>query len=95
MRKAWIIRKATEPLSFQAGVRLFRNPPGQTAASLIDRAAMTKTRVGAAELSERNSNYVIAHPGSTARDILQLLALVRDKVKQRTGVLLEQELHVW
>ncbi len=95
MRKAWIIRKATEPLSFQAGVRLFRNPPGQTAASLIDRAAMTKTKVGAAELSERNSNYAIAHPGSTARDILQLIALVRDKVKQRTGVLLEQELHVW
>ncbi|MCS6865482.1 MAG: UDP-N-acetylmuramate dehydrogenase [Gemmataceae bacterium] len=95
MRKAWILRKATEPLSFQAGVRLFRNPPGQTAASLIDRAAMTKAKVGAAELSERNSNYVIAHPGSTARDILQLIALVRDKVKQRTGVLLEQELHVW
>ena len=36
--KAWIQRKAAEPLSFQASVRLFRNPPGHTAATLIDRA---------------------------------------------------------
>ena len=95
MRKAWIVRKATEPLSFQRGVRLFRNPPGQTAATLIDRAQMTKAKVGPAELSERNSNYAVAHPGTTARDILQLVDHVRTKVKERTGVLLERELHVW
>jgi UDP-N-acetylmuramate dehydrogenase len=95
MRKAWVQRKATEPLSFQAGVRLFRNPPGQTAATLIDRSQMTKSKVGAAELSERNSNYAVAHPGTTARDIVQLADLVRAKVKERTGVLLERELNVW
>jgi UDP-N-acetylmuramate dehydrogenase len=95
MRKAWIVRKASEPLSFQAGVRLFRNPPGQTAATLIDRAQMTKAKAGGAELSERNSNYAVAHPGTTARDILKLVDDVRIKVKERTGVLLERELHVW
>jgi UDP-N-acetylmuramate dehydrogenase len=95
MRKAWIQRKAAEPLSIQRGVRLFRNPPGQTAATLIDRAHMTKTKVGSAELSERNSNYVVAHPGTTARDILHLVDEVRTKVKERTGVSLERELHVW
>ena len=95
MRKAWILRKAAEPLSFQAAVRLFRNPPGQTAAALIDRASMTKTKVGGAELSERNSNYVVAHPGTTATDILQLADQVRGRVKERTGANLERELHVW
>ena len=95
MLKAWIQRKAAEPLSFQAAVRLFRNPPGHTAATLIDRAQMTKARTGGAELSERNSNYAVAHPGTTARDILQLAEIVRAKVKERTGVLLERELHVW
>ncbi len=93
--KTWIQRKAAEPLSFQAAVRLFRNPPGNTAASLIDRAQMTKSRAGGAELSERNSNYAVAHPGTTARDILQLAETVRAKVKERTGVSLERELHVW
>lgn len=95
MRKAWILRKATEPHSFQNFVRLFRNPPGQTAAALIDRASMTKSRVGSAELSERNSNYVVAHPGTTAADILHLVDHVRARVKERTGATLERELHVW
>jgi UDP-N-acetylmuramate dehydrogenase len=95
MRKAWILRKAVEPLSFQAFVRLFRNPPGQTAAALIDRAGLTKTRIGGAELSERNSNYVVAHPGTTSADILQLADHVRARVKERTGASLDRELHVW
>ena len=95
MRKAWILRKAAEPLSFQAAVRLFRNPPGQTAAALIDRAGMTKTKVGGAELSERNSNYVVAHPGTTATDILHWSIRSATRVKERTGVNLERELHVW
>lgn len=95
MRKAWILRKAAEPLSYQAAVRLFRNPPGQTAAALIDRAGLAKARVGGAELSERNSNYVVAHPGTTAADVLQLMERVRARVRERTGIELQRELHVW
>ena len=95
LRKAWILRKAGEPFSFQASVRLFRNPPGQSAATLIDRAGQAKTKVGGAELSERNANYVVAHPGTTAGDILQLVEQVRGRVKERTGVALDRELHVW
>ncbi len=95
LRKAWILRKAAEPLSFQPSVRLFRNPPGNTAAALIDRASLTKTRVGAAELSERNSNYVVAHPGTTAGDIVELIERVRQGVKERTGAVLDTELHIW
>jgi UDP-N-acetylmuramate dehydrogenase len=95
MKKAWIQRKAAEPLSFQRGVRLFRNPPGQTAATLIDRAQMTKAKFGGAELSERNSNYAVAHSGTMAQDILHLVEEVRARVQERTGVSLERELHVW
>jgi len=83
MRKAWIQRKAAEPLSFQRGVRLFRNPPGQTAATLIDRAHMTKAKYGSAELSERNSNYAVAHSGTMAQDILHLADEVRARVQER------------
>ena len=95
LRKAWIQRKASEPLSFQASVRLFRNPPGQLVTALIDRAGAARLTVGRAELSERNPNYVVAHPGTTAADIIALTEQVRNRVKERTGVTLEQELHVW
>ena len=95
MRKAWVLRKAAEPLSHQAAVRMFRDPPGYSAASLIDRAGQAKFRLGGAEVSDRNENYVVAHPGTTAADILGLIAAVRDRVKASTGVTLEQELRVW
>ena len=95
MKKAWILRKSAEPFTVQASVRLFRNPPGHSPSALIDRAGLTKARVGGAELSERNANYVVAHPGTTAADVLQLADHVRTRVKERTGVQLDRELHVW
>lgn len=95
MRRTWVVRKATEPLSFQSAVRLFRNPPGTSAAALIDRAGASKTRVGNAEISDRNANYVVAHPGTTAKDIVKLLEQVRETVEERTGVVLHRELNLW
>jgi UDP-N-acetylmuramate dehydrogenase len=95
MRKAWIMRKADQPYSFQASARLFQNPKGFSAALLIEQAGLARQRVGAAELSERNANYVVAHPGTTARDVLRLLDLVRSKVREKTGVELRQELVLW
>jgi UDP-N-acetylmuramate dehydrogenase len=95
LRRAWVVRKAAEPLSFQAAVRMFRDPPGGSAAQLIDRAGLAKTKVGGAEVSDRNGNYAVAHPGTTARDVLRLIDLVKAKVADHSGVTLDRELHVW
>jgi UDP-N-acetylmuramate dehydrogenase len=95
MRKAWAVRKAHEPLSFQAAVRVFRDPLGQSAAALVDKGGMAKAKVGGAEVSDRNAGYVVAHPGTTAADILQLVAKTEDRVKAVTGVALDRELSVW
>lgn len=95
MRKTWVQRQAHEPLSFQAGVRMFRNPAGGTAASLVERSGLAKHKVGGAEVSERNGNYAIAQPGTTANDILGLIDAVQKTVRERTGLLLERELNVW
>lgn len=95
MLRTWVQRQATEPHSFQAGVRMFRNPPGGSAASLVERAGLAKHKVGGAEVSERNGNYAIAHPGTTAKDILGLIDHVRATVRERTGLALERELNVW
>ena len=95
MRRTWVLRKGAEPLSFQPSVRLFRNPPGGSAAALIERAGLAKTRVGGAEVSDRNGNYAVAHPGTTAADVLKLIDLVRERVRESAGVSLRQELNVW
>jgi len=95
MRKAWIQRKANQPLSFQTAARIFKNPRGRLAADLIEQAGLAKTRVGGAEVSDRNPNFIVTHPGGTARDVLRLIDMVRTRVKERAGVELELELTVW
>jgi UDP-N-acetylmuramate dehydrogenase len=95
MRKAWIQRKASQPLSFQAAGRIFQNPRGFSAAALITQGGLTGTRVGGAELSDRDANFVVAGPGATARDVLRLIDLVRSRVRERFNVELELEISVW
>lgn len=95
MRKAWILRKANQPLSFQAAARIFQNPRGLSAAALVEQAGLARTKVGGAEVSERDANYVIVHPGASARDVLRLIDLVRSRVHERFGVELELEITVW
>ena len=65
------------------------------ASALIEQAGLAKTRVGGAEVSEHDANYVVVHPGATSRDVLRLIDLVRARVKERFNVELEQEITVW
>jgi UDP-N-acetylmuramate dehydrogenase len=95
MLKAWIQRRASQPLSSQAAGRIFKNPRGQTAAKLIDATGLAKTRVGGAEVSERDSNFIVAHPGASARDIARLIDLVRARVQERFHIELELEIGMW
>jgi UDP-N-acetylmuramate dehydrogenase len=95
MRKAWIQRKATQPLSYQAAGRIFKNPRGLNAAALIEQAGLARTRVGGAEVSDRDANYIIIHPGAASRDVLRLIDLIKSRVQERFNVELERELTVW
>jgi UDP-N-acetylmuramate dehydrogenase len=95
MRKAWIQRKASQPLSFEAAARIFKNPRGLSAGALIEQAGLAKTRVGGAEVSERDANFIVAHPGASARDVVRLIDLIRSRVQERFSVELELEIALW
>lgn len=95
IRRAWIQRKAAQPPTFQAAERVFKDPRGFSAAALIEQAGLAGTRVGGAEISERDANFVVAHAGATARDVLRLIDLVRSRVRERFNVNLELEIAIW
>ena len=95
MRRAWITRKASQPFSFQAACRVFKTPRGLNAAGLIAQTGLAGTKVGGAEVSERDANFIVAHPGATARDVLRLTDLIRSRVQERFGVELELEIAIW
>jgi UDP-N-acetylmuramate dehydrogenase len=95
LRKTWIGRKATQPFSFQACCRVFKNPRGMSASSLVVQSGLAGRTVGSAEISDRDANFIVANQGATARDILGLIDLVRSQVRERSGIDLELEIAVW
>lgn len=95
MRKAWIQRKASRPHSFQAACCVFKNPRGLTAATLIEKAGLVGRRVGGAEINDRDPTFIVADPGTSARDILRLIDLVRSQVQERFQVQLELAISIW
>lgn len=95
MRKLWIMKKATQPLSFQSAGCIFKNPRGLSAGALIEQAGLKGKRVGRAAISERHANFIITDEGAAAADVLQLIELARDAVADQFGVDLELEIEIW
>jgi UDP-N-acetylmuramate dehydrogenase len=87
-------RIASQPLELPNAGSVFRNPPDNFAARLIESAGLKGRRVGGAEVSTKHANFIINTGDATARDIEALIGLVRDTVKRETGVELEQEVRI-
>jgi UDP-N-acetylmuramate dehydrogenase len=95
MKKVWVMKKAAQPLSFQSAGCIFKNPRGQSAGALIEKAGLKGTRVGKAEISDRHANFIVTEAGTKSDDILKLIDLVKTKVAEKHGVDLELEIKVW
>lgn len=72
----------------------FKNPPGEQAWRLIDRAGLRGERVGGAMVSDVHANFLVNTGGAAARDFLELAALVKARVKEATGCELEEEVRI-
>ena len=84
-------RKARQPLGLPSCGSVFKNPPADHAARLIETAGLKGTRIGAAEVSPKHANFIINTGGATAADIEALIRHVHDTVLARHGVRLETE----
>jgi UDP-N-acetylmuramate dehydrogenase len=87
-------RRATQPLAEPNCGSVFKNPPDDHAARLVEAAGAKGLAVGNARVSEKHSNFIVARPGATARDVRLLIELVGDRVRERFGVTLEPEVHL-
>jgi UDP-N-acetylmuramate dehydrogenase len=96
MRRIWIIKKENQPYAHQRSGCIFKNPtPDVSAGALIDQAGLKGTQVGGAEVSDRHANFILAHPGAKAADILQLVDRIRQRVWQQFGYELELQIQIW
>jgi UDP-N-acetylmuramate dehydrogenase len=87
-------RQDSQPLGLPSCGSVFRNPPGDFAARLIETAGLKGRRVGGAEVSAKHANFIINTGEASAADVEALIELVRDEVAARHGVRLQLEVHV-
>lgn len=91
MDAAFRRRARTQPRGKPSAGSVFRNPEGDSAGRLIESAGMKGRRVGGAAVSEVHANFIVNEGGATARDVLELMHLVRESVKEEHGVELTPE----
>jgi len=87
-------RKATQPLGLPSCGSVFRNPPGDFSARLIEAAGLKGHRIGGAEVSTKHANFIINRDAASATDIEQLIEHVRQTVEEEHGVELKHEVRI-
>ena len=94
-KEIWMYKRNTQPLNTKNCGCIFKNPRGLSAGAIIDQAGLKGTRVGGAEVSDKHANFVIAHPGCKADDVMELVKVIREKVWEKNQIHLESEVQVW
>jgi len=87
-------RKSTQPLGLPSCGSVFRNPPGDHAARLIEAAGLKGHRIGGAEVSPKHANFIINRDDATAADVEKLIEHVRQTVIDAHGIKLVHEVRI-
>jgi UDP-N-acetylmuramate dehydrogenase len=87
-------RRATQQVGFPNAGSFFKNPPEGSAWRFIDAAGLRGVRIGGAEVSTVHANFLVNRGGATAADFLALASRVKEKVRQLSGIELEEEVRI-
>jgi UDP-N-acetylmuramate dehydrogenase len=85
------LRLKKQPLEWPSCGSVFRNPEGESAGSLIERAGLKGHIIGGAQISEKHGNFIINRGGATAADVRALMELCVRTVQERFGIELKSE----
>jgi len=84
-------RKRSQPLGVPSAGSVFVNPDGDSAGRLIEAAGLKGSRVGGAVVSDIHANFIVNTGGATAADVVELIGLIRDTVKDMHDIELRPE----
>jgi UDP-N-acetylenolpyruvoylglucosamine reductase len=86
-------RWESQPAAPSAGC-IFKNPAAVPAGKLIDELGLKGTRVGGAMVSDVHGNFIVNDGGATAREVLDLIEVIRRRVREARGIELETEVEI-
>jgi len=94
-KEIWMFKRNTQPLNTKSAGCIFKNPRGLSAGALIDQAGLKGMKLGGAEVSTKHANFIIAHSGCRADDVMKLVKLIRERVYDRNQIILDSEVQIW
>jgi len=95
IKEIWVFKKNNQPLNTINSGCIFKNPRGLSAGAMIDRAGLKGLQMGGAVVSEKHANFIIARKGCTSKDVMRLIDLIREKVRNQFNLELELEIEIW
>ena len=95
---AW--KKSCQPLADSSAGCAFKNPllpdgSRMSAGKLIDNAGLKGLSVGGASISAQHANFIVTNASATARDVINLMQTVYERVEDKTQIHLQNEVVVW
>ncbi|MBP7176250.1 MAG: UDP-N-acetylmuramate dehydrogenase [Thermoclostridium sp.] len=87
-------RREKQPLNLPSAGSVFKRPADNFAGKLIEQAGLRGVRIGGAQISDRHCGFIVNTGDATAADVIALIELVKDKVFQSSGVMLEEEVKI-
>ncbi len=94
IRQRLKVKKSTQPLALASAGAVWKDPPGESALRLLEKVGVRGKRVGGAEISTKQANFVVNRGGASSADVLGLLELARDRVHAHFGIALEPEIRI-
>ncbi len=94
MRELLARRVASQPLNVPNAGSVFRNPPGDYAARLIESCGLKGFAIGGAQVSRKHANFIVNTGGATAAEIEAVIDHVQATVERRTGIALVREVRI-
>ena len=88
------VKKQTQPLALASAGFVWKDPPGEHAAKLIEKVGLKGKRLSGAEISAKHANFIVNRGGAGAAEIAALMELTRDRVHAQLGITLETEIRV-
>ncbi len=87
-------RREKHPLEYRSAGSVFKNSPGFPAGRMIEEAGLKGLRVGDAEISGKHGNFIVNTGSAKAEDVTALIDIIRKRILDERGILLETELKV-
>ncbi|MFT5113719.1 MAG: UDP-N-acetylmuramate dehydrogenase [Parasphingorhabdus sp.] len=87
-------RAESQPIQSANAGSVFRNPPGNYAAKLIEMADLKGLRYGGAEVSAKHANFIVNRGDASATDVEQLILLIQQQVQKNYDVCLQTEVRI-